>query len=557
MTQVIKIKRSTANTAPASLANGELAYSAVVGESHKLFIGRPGGTSGDIDAIGGKYYTDIVDAATNANTVSTLVKRDGSGNFSAGTITANLTGDASGNAGTATTLETSRDFSVSGDATTASAVSFNGSQNVDLAITLANSGVVAGTYGSTTAIPVVVVDAKGRITSISTESISTDLGIAGDTGTDSIALSTDTLTFEGGTGVTTTVDAALDKVSFAIGQDVGTTANVSFDTVTADLVGNVTGDVTGDLTGDVTGNVTGDLTGNVTGDVTGNVTGDLTGDVTGTVSDISNHSTTNLSEGTNLYFTDTRARDAISVTDAGGDGSLSYNSATGVITYTGPSATEVRAHFSGGTGVNIASGVVSIGQNVATNANVTFNNITVDGTLSTDDLTAATVTTSGNVIVQGNLTVNGTTTTVNSNEVNIGDSIILLNSDEAGTPSENGGIELERGTSPNVQVLWNEASDRWGFTNDGSTYFNLPLSTEYDNYGHWTVTDGSTSTNVTSSSTVTFAGTNLSVAESSGTITYSVATATTTVLGIASFDTNFFTVTAGAVTLSNVDGGTF
>ena len=49
---------------------------------------------------------------------------------------------------------------------------------------------------------------------------------------------------------------------------------------------------------------------------------------------------------TNLYFTDARARSAISVTDSGGDGSLAYDSSTGIITYTGPSATEVRAHFS-------------------------------------------------------------------------------------------------------------------------------------------------------------------------------------------------------------------
>ena len=70
-------------------------------------------------------------------------------------------------------------------------------------------------------------------------------------------------------------------------------------------------------------------------------------------------STTNLAEGTNLYFTDARARAALSVTDAGGDGSITYNSTTGVLTYTGPSATEVRAHFSAGEGIDLASGVIS------------------------------------------------------------------------------------------------------------------------------------------------------------------------------------------------------
>jgi hypothetical protein len=57
-------------------------------------------------------------------------------------------------------------------------------------------------------------------------------------------------------------------------------------------------------------------------------------------------STTNLAEGTNQYFTQARARTSISVTDAGGDGSLAYDNSTGVLTYTGPSAAEVRAHVS-------------------------------------------------------------------------------------------------------------------------------------------------------------------------------------------------------------------
>jgi len=82
-----------------------------------------------------------------------------------------------------------------------------------------------------------------------------------------------------------------------------------------------------------------------------------------------------------------------------------------------------------------------------------------------------------NVIVTGNLTVNGTTTSVNSNTVNIGDNIIVLNSDESGTPSQDAGIEIERGTSTNVRFQFKESTDRWQFSNDGSTYFNLPTST--------------------------------------------------------------------------------
>lgn len=60
-----------------------------------------------------------------------------------------------------------------------------------------------------------------------------------------------------------------------------------------------------------------------------------------------------------LIDSDLDFRSKISVTDTGGDGSLSYSSVTGVITYTGPSATEVRAHLSAGEGIDFASGVIS------------------------------------------------------------------------------------------------------------------------------------------------------------------------------------------------------
>jgi hypothetical protein len=67
----------------------------------------------------------------------------------------------------------------------------------------------------------------------------------------------------------------------------------------------------------------------------------------------------------------------------------------------------------------------------------------------------------GNAVIDGDLTVSGTTTTVNSNTVNIGDSIITLNSDETGAPSQDAGIEIERGTSPNRSLIWDESAGEW------------------------------------------------------------------------------------------------
>ena len=109
-----------------------------------------------------------------------------------------------------------------------------------------------------------------------------------------------------------------------------------------------------------TGASTGDLTLTNANVQAANFYGNLTGNVTGTTSDISNHTTADLSEDTNLYHTTARARGAISVTDAGGDGSASYNSTTGVITYTGPSASEVRAHLTANKGLSVSSGEFNI-----------------------------------------------------------------------------------------------------------------------------------------------------------------------------------------------------
>ena len=81
-----------------------------------------------------------------------------------------------------------------------------------------------------------------------------------------------------------------------------------------------------------------------------------------------------------------------------------------------------------------------------------------------------------------NLTVHNTFLTKDSQNVQLGDAIITLNAEETGTPTENAGIEVERGTSTNVILRWNETSDRWEFTNNGTTYYNIPISTEYATY---------------------------------------------------------------------------
>jgi hypothetical protein len=124
------------------------------------------------------------------------------------------------------------------------------------------------------------------------------------------------------------------------------------------------------------------VAGTFEGAVLGNVTGDVSGEA-GTVAALTGLTTANLAENTNLYHTTARARAAVSVTDAGGDGSLAYNNSTGVITFTGGSAAETRAHISAGTGVAISNGAISIGQAVATSSNVGFGQITTSHAANT------------------------------------------------------------------------------------------------------------------------------------------------------------------------------
>ena len=223
---VIQLKWSEVTSAPTSLNVAEPAYSNTSG---KLYIGR---TTGSPIAIGGKYYTDIVDAATDANTVSTLVKRDASGIFSATAVRASLFG----NANTASIWQTARTIGVSGDAN--GTVSIDGSANANIPLTLGNSGVSAGTYGGSTNAVVIVVDSKGRITSASNVATSSTLNIAGDTGTDAVSLATDTITFVGGDGITTVAYSANSNVRFDVDNTVVRTTG---GTISGDLA------VTGNL----------------------------------------------------------------------------------------------------------------------------------------------------------------------------------------------------------------------------------------------------------------------------------------------------------------------
>ena len=205
------------------------------------------------------------------------------------------------------------------------------------------------------------------------------------------------------------------------------TGNLTVNTGNVSIGGTlgVTGTITGSLSGAVTGNVTGNLTGNVTGNASTATTWQtartisLTGDVTGTA--------TGVDGSGNITIATTVAPNQVTLgTDTTGNYVASLVAGTGVT-------------LTNNTGEG-ATPTVAIGQAVGTTSNVTFND----------------------VVVSGNLTVSGSTTTVNTETINLADNQIVLNSNYTGSsPTENGGIEIERGTLANKTLVWDETADKW------------------------------------------------------------------------------------------------
>jgi hypothetical protein len=108
--------------------------------------------------------------------------------------------------------------------------------------------------------------------------------------------------------------------------------------------------------------------------------------------------------------------------------------------------------------------------------NVSRSNGTVTVGLPDDVTVTGQLNVGENVVISGNLTVSGTTTTVDTETVLISDNIITLNSDFSGDPAaipENAGISVERGTGTNVALRWNETTDKWQVTENGTTYYNI------------------------------------------------------------------------------------
>ena len=196
-------------------------------------------------------------------------------------------------------------------------------------------------------------------------------------------------------------------------------------------------------------------------------------------------STDSLAEGSNAnrrYYTfaraDSDAKNAISVSDMGGDGSLTYNNTTGVITYVGPAASEVRAHFSAYNSLQYDSinGIFRLPQPLDSAATPYFKQIRGPAELIIDPEGIGDNT--GKVTILGNLQVDGTMTTVNSTTVTLNDKNLLL-ADSAldSAASNDGGITLG---GSGASMIYNHSNAAWQFNRPFYRNINLLVNHSTD-----------------------------------------------------------------------------
>ena len=297
---------------------------------------------------------------------------------------------------------------------------------------LNDTAVTPGSFGSQTKIPTFTVDQQGRLTAAGEADVATTLTISDDTSnTIGINLLTETLEINGGEGIdvavsgdTLTISAedasAFNKgvASFATTDFVVTNGNV---TLNQESIQDIVGAMVSTNTESGISVTYDDANGKLDFDVA-DPTITLSGDVTGSAT------MTNLGDVT-------------------------------ITTTVAPNSVELGTDTTGDYVANIQG----------TENEITVSPTSGEGTTVTIGLPDD-VTITNNLNVGGNLNVTGTINSVNTTEINIVDNKVNLNSNATGSPVADAGIRVERGDGADVEILWNETSDNWTLTNNGTNY---------------------------------------------------------------------------------------
>jgi hypothetical protein len=360
---------------------------------------------------------------------------------------------------------------------------------------LNDTAVTAGSYGSQTQIPTFTVDAQGRLTAAGVVDVATNLSIAGDTGTDTVNLLTDTLTVAGGEGI----DVVVTDNTITVSSEDASTTNKGAASFNTDDFNTTSGHV--ELKDTVVKSITtdsGELTPSTHGiSILGGEGVDVTH--TGTSITVSAEDATTSNKGIASFdsidfkvisgavsLDAARIQQIVADQVVAGEGiDATVDSETGTLTIDAEIATTTNrgvasfadADFTVTDGAvsvkNVNLGTQTTGDYVrniqGTENEVTVSPTTGEGTTVTIGLPDD-VTITNDLNVGGNLNVTGTINSVNTTEINIVDNKVNLNSNATGAPIADAGIRVERGEESDVEILWNETSDNWTLTNNGTNY---------------------------------------------------------------------------------------
>ena len=412
MATAIVTKYSVANTVPlpGQLLDGELAYSFPSGN---LFIGA----NGTYETIGGKHYIDIIDSRSNTSSPETLVIRTPTSDIISRTFTSTETsspgfiGNLRGIADSANSIFTPVIINLSGDAIGNVETNFDSSSgNVEISVALSNTTVTPGAYGNSTTIPVITVDEKGRVTNL--QNVSIDI------------ISQDA--FEQANAAANLAQAAYDAANSStpsFNQSSFEQANAAFEF--ANLLSTYAN------TPSSIANIALDLALDAFRYANAAFNVANSDNFTGTTANAAFDSSNSASVYANAAFTQANT----SFEFANSALILVAQSSNSIVNIQSIAANAEIVAFSAADRVNSAY----------LHANSSFDTANLKLNTSGGTIT-------GNLLISGNLIVAGNVSYIATNHLNIGDNIITLNADlgQSATPTENSGIEVERGNQPNT-----------------------------------------------------------------------------------------------------------